>query len=59
MSDGSRRVVSITEVSGMEGNIVTLQDLFVFEKARSRSRREGGLGALPPRASVPNSTKNC
>src|SRR6202011_3462324 len=32
MSDGSRRVVNITEVTGMEGDVVTLQDLFVFEK---------------------------
>ncbi len=32
MSDGSRRVVSLTEVAGMEGEVVTLQDLFVFEK---------------------------
>ncbi len=32
LSDGSRRVVSITEVTGMEGDIVTLQDIFVFEK---------------------------
>jgi pilus assembly protein CpaF len=32
MSDGSRRVVSLTEVTGMEGDVVTLQDLFVFEK---------------------------
>ena len=32
MSDGSRRVTTITEVTGMEGEIVTLQDIFVFEK---------------------------
>jgi pilus assembly protein CpaF len=32
LSDGSRRVVAITEVTGMEGEIVTLQDLFVFER---------------------------
>jgi len=32
MSDGSRRVVSITEVTGMEGEVVTLQDLFVFDR---------------------------
>ena len=32
MSDGSRRVTSITEVTGIETDIVTLQDLFVFEK---------------------------
>ena len=32
MSDGTRRVTSVTEVTGMEGEVVTLQDLFVFEK---------------------------
>ncbi len=32
LSDGSRRVTSVTEVTGMEGEVVTLQDLFVFEK---------------------------
>ncbi|MFN0172586.1 MAG: CpaF family protein [Bryobacteraceae bacterium] len=32
LSDGTRRVISITEVTGMEGEIVTLQDIFVFEK---------------------------
>jgi len=31
-SDGSRRVTNVTEVTGMEGEIVTLQDIFVFEK---------------------------
>jgi len=32
LSDGSRKVVSITEVQGMEGQLVTLQDLFVFRQ---------------------------
>jgi pilus assembly protein CpaF len=32
LSDGSRRVINLTEVTGMEGEIVTLQDIFVFEK---------------------------
>ena len=32
LSDGSRRVTSITEVTGMEGEVITLQDIFVFEK---------------------------
>jgi pilus assembly protein CpaF len=32
LSDGSRRVTSVTEVTGMEGEVVTLQDIFVFEK---------------------------
>jgi pilus assembly protein CpaF len=31
-SDGSRKVTHLTEVTGMEGDLVTLQDLFVFDK---------------------------
>jgi len=31
LRDGSRRVTHITEVQGMEGDIVTLQDAFVFD----------------------------
>ena len=31
-SDGSRRVTHITECLGLEGDTVTMQDLFVFEK---------------------------
>ncbi|MBI3473276.1 MAG: CpaF family protein [Candidatus Solibacter usitatus] len=32
LSDGSRRVINLTEVTGMEGDVITLQDIFVFEK---------------------------
>jgi pilus assembly protein CpaF len=32
LSDGSRRVVAMTECVGMEGDLVTMQDIFVFEK---------------------------
>jgi pilus assembly protein CpaF len=32
LADGSRRVVSVTEVVGMEGDTITLQELFVFER---------------------------
>jgi pilus assembly protein CpaF len=32
MSDGTRRVVNVTEITGMEGAVITMQDLFVFEK---------------------------
>jgi pilus assembly protein CpaF len=31
-SDGSRRITHITEVVGMEGDMVTLQDIFLFDK---------------------------
>ncbi len=32
LKDGSRKVVSVTEVQGMEGDIVVLRDIFVFEQ---------------------------
>ena len=32
MSDGSRRVTHITEITGMSGEIISLQDIFVFER---------------------------
>jgi pilus assembly protein CpaF len=32
LPDGTRRIVSITEVTGMEGNTISLQDLFLFER---------------------------
>jgi pilus assembly protein CpaF len=32
MSDGSRRVTAISEVTGMEGEVITMQDLFLFER---------------------------
>ncbi len=31
-NDGSRRVTHITEITGMEGDIVSMQDVFLFEK---------------------------
>ncbi len=33
MRDGTRKVVNITEVSGMEGDVITLTDIFVFEQS--------------------------
>jgi pilus assembly protein CpaF len=32
LQDGSRRIVQISEIQGMEGTMITLQDLFIFEQ---------------------------
>jgi pilus assembly protein CpaF len=32
MSDGTRKVTAISEITGMEGEVITMQDLFVFER---------------------------
>jgi pilus assembly protein CpaF len=32
LKDGSRKIVNITEVQGMEGDVIVMQDVFVFEQ---------------------------
>jgi pilus assembly protein CpaF len=32
MADGTRKVTSISEITGMEGDVITMQDIFVFER---------------------------
>src|SRR6186713_1103306 len=32
MSDGTRKVTSISEITGMEGDIITMQEIYLFEK---------------------------
>src|SRR5213078_2887760 len=47
LEDGSRRVTSITEVQGMESDVVTLQELFKFQV--DEVTRDGAIvGALRP-----------
>ncbi|MGB9204686.1 MAG: CpaF family protein [Terriglobales bacterium] len=33
LSDGSRKVITVSEVTGMDGDSITLQDIFVFERS--------------------------
>jgi len=32
MADGTRKVTGVSEITGMEGNVITMQDIFVFER---------------------------
>ena len=32
MKDGTRKVTNITEVQGMEGDVIVMQDIFVYEQ---------------------------
>jgi pilus assembly protein CpaF len=32
LPDGNRKIVSVSEITGMEGDVITMQDLFVFER---------------------------
>ena len=46
LKDGSRRIVAITEVEGMESDVITLQDLFTFDYAAGRDDNGRFLGTL-------------
>ncbi|MGB8623335.1 MAG: CpaF family protein [Paracoccaceae bacterium] len=43
LSDGRRRIMSISEITGMEDDVITLQDIFVF-KRRGKSETGEVLG---------------
>ena len=32
LSDGTRKIVKVSEITGMEGDTISLQDIFIFEK---------------------------
>ena len=52
MSDGSRKVVKITEIVGLEGQQIAMQDIFEFEQ--SGLAPDGKvLGRFKPTGSVP------
>jgi pilus assembly protein CpaF len=40
LSDGTRKVTNVSEITGMEGDIVAMQDIFVFEKHGVRENGE-------------------
>jgi pilus assembly protein CpaF len=56
MSDGTRKIVNISEITGMEGDMVTMQDIFAFRK---RGIREDGevLGDFQPTGIRPRFTE--
>jgi pilus assembly protein CpaF len=43
MRDGSRKVVSVSEVQGMEGDVVTMSDIYKFETAGFESGKVIGM----------------
>jgi len=52
MEDGKRRLVSIQEINGMEGDIITMSELFKFNR-RGMSANNEVLGELAPTGIIP------
>ncbi|MHA6524906.1 CpaF family protein [Tessaracoccus sp. G1721] len=56
LRDGTRRVVAVTEVHGMEGQTVTLQDVFLFDYSAGLDRDGRFLGHVVPTGVRPQFT---
>lgn len=48
LKDGSRRITHITEVERMEGDVITLQDIFVYDTSLGFDANGRSLGRLRP-----------
>jgi pilus assembly protein CpaF len=48
MKDGTRRITQVTEVLGMEGDVITLQDVFAYDFRAGMDERGRLLGTLHP-----------
>ncbi len=48
LKDGSRRIIGISEVDVLEGEIITLQELYTFDYARGRDENGRFIGTLVP-----------
>jgi pilus assembly protein CpaF len=58
MRDGTRRITAVTEVQGMEGDVIVMQDIFTFIQTGISEGKDGKiLGALEPTGVRPKFTE--
>ncbi|WP_339060537.1 CpaF family protein [Tepidibacillus marianensis] len=57
MKDGTRKITHITEVLGMEGDIITLQDIFVY-KRQGKDPDGKVIGSFQPTGVVPKALES-
>jgi pilus assembly protein CpaF len=48
LKDGSRRITHVTELTGMEGDIITLQDIFLYDFRAGLDEQGRHMGQLHP-----------
>ena len=63
LSDGSRKVIAISEITGMEGDIILMQDIFIFDRTGidESGRVRGAFRAtgIAPRFAARLATAGC
>jgi pilus assembly protein CpaF len=52
MSDGSRKITHISEVTGMQGDVISLQDIFIY-KQEGLDKRRKIIGRFVPTGFIP------
>ncbi len=58
LKDGSRRITAISEVVGMESDVITLQDIFLFDYSAGRDQAGRFLGGMKPTGIRPKFTSD-
>jgi pilus assembly protein CpaF len=56
LRDGSRRITHVSEIVGMEGDIITLQDVYLFDYSAGVDEEGRYVGGLKPTGIRPNVT---
>jgi pilus assembly protein CpaF len=56
--DGTRRIVQVTEIERMEGEVITLQDIFAFDYSKGFDAEGRSLGRLQPTGLRPGCLSN-
>ena len=58
LQDGSRRMVSITEITGMEGEVISMQEVFRYERlgVEPNGKIIGRFNATGVRSTIPNAS---
>ena len=57
LQDGSRRMVSITEITGMEGEVISMQEVFRYSASASRPTTRSSATSTPPASARPISER--
>ncbi len=59
LSDGTRKVTNISEITGMEQGVITMQDIFVFERSSASTSTARCAAASGPPASGRGAASRC
>ena len=54
LSDGTRKVITISEITGMENDLIAMQDIFTFERRSASMKMEKSAALSKPPGCAPS-----